>query len=58
MRLLVLQTIFVLNKENLFFMIMSGFKSRRGFNGVCTVYVPEGWKNYARHGKAKGQIKL
>ena len=37
---------------------MSGFKSRRGFNGVCTVYVPEGWKNYARHGKAKGQIKL
>ena len=33
-------------------MIMSGFKSRRGFNGVCTVYVPEGWKNYARHGKS------
>ena len=35
-------------------MIKSSFKSRVGSNGACTVCVPEGWKNYARHGKAKG----
>ena len=48
---LILQTIYVLNKEflqflayNLRFIIMSGFKSRVDYDGACTVLINLGQK--------------